>query len=467
MMHTPAPATRPMSRGMSFHSQRDPSLPTMPDTPSRLHGFMHSSRSLNITPAQGQSTDWEGFSQLQVLQQQVASASSQTFRGQPQPQTQLQRQQSILRGSPSISSLGNTPIEARSIRSGSVSVLEPSVEVGREQVGRIMGAMPRAQPPHPNDYLLEHQAFLEYRRQEYKKRLAAEANGEFYQADAPYSEAFANSLPGGQALLTSRGPTISIDFESRTRKLFAKPQIIGSKEEVAWLQPPEIPQPVGWNGFWDLCSGHELILQIMAVSGANADNSPSLTEHFMYPELLSCCQRLQYGSYLVHYTKNERPHERYFYVKSLPLANKAQFCPFLCFSLHRHAHQALDAIPLCNIMWVTHGLHTDNFLRYALGGDFITGPFVGKHKSELLTYGAFTVWIYDGQATKGIDLIATDPLSFTMWMKLLEDVAQLNAALDVTGSVRALQRDLEQLLEKGELRDRQKKVASSMLASDD
>jgi hypothetical protein len=439
----------------------------MPDTPSRLAGLTQGSRSLHITPVQGHSTDWEGFSQLQVLQQQVVNANNQTFRGQPLKQ----QPQSILRGSPSmslgaLSSVGNTPVESRAHRSGSVSVLEPSVEVGREQIGRIMNGLPRSQPPHPNDYLLEHQAYLEFRRQEYRKRVEAEASGELYYPEVPYSEAFVNSLPGAQG--QPRGPPgISIDFESRTRKLFAKPQIIGSKEEVAWLQPPEIPLPVGWNGFWDLCSGHELLLQIMAVSGANPDNSPSLTEHFMYPELLSCCQRLQYGSYLVHYQKKERPHERYFYIKSLPLANKAQFCPFLCFSLHRHAHQAIDAIPLCNVMWVTHGVHTENLLRYYLGGDFITGPYVGKHKAELLTYGAFTVWIYDGQATKGIDLVATDPLSFSMWMKLLEDVAQLNAALDVTGSVRALQRDLERLLESGELRSRQEKTSANLLSGDD
>ena len=459
--------TRPTTGG--FQSFREPSLPTMPDTPSRS-GF---SRPLHITPIQGHSTDWEGFSQLQVLQQQVNAAQTQTFRGSSAPGAGSgSRTPGILRNSPSaslsgVSTLGRTPVGARAERSGSVSVLEPSVEIGREQVGRIMNGVPRSQPPHPNDYLLEHQAYLEFRRQEYKKRVEAEANGELYYPDVPYSESFANSLPGAQGSASTGQPLVSIDFEARARKIFAKPQVIGSKEEVAWLQAPEIPLPVGWNGYWDLCSGHELILQVMAVSGANADNSPSLTEHFMYPELISSCQRLQYGTYLIHYQKNERPHERYFYVKSLPLANKAQFCPFLCYSMHRHSSQAIDAIPLCNVMWVTQGIETENLLKYYLGGDFISGPFVGKHKAELLTYGAFTVWIYDGKQTKGIDLVATDPLSFSMWMKLLEDMAQLNAALDVTGSVRALQRDLERLREDGQLRSRQQKKATSLLSGDE
>jgi hypothetical protein len=52
-----------------------------------------------------------------------------------------------------------------------------------------------------------------------------------------------------------------------------------------------------------------------------------------------------------------------------------------------------------------------------------------------------------------------------MWMKLLEDMAHLNAALDVTGSVRALQRDLERLLESGDLRTRQQKKKNASLLS--
>lgn len=334
-------------------------------------------------------------------------------------------------------------------RSGSpsVSVLRPAADTAKASMTRLLNNSNEVRDAPQQ--LLDHQAYLEWRREEYRKRQEAEARGELYVERRPYSDQFVKSLPGG-----GDGNMISVDFVQRSRKLFTKPQIVGSKEEIAWLQSPEIPLPVGWNGYWDLCAGHELLLQIMALSGVNPENSPSLTQHFMYPELLSCIQRLQYGAYLVHYDKGEPPHERYFYVKPLPLASKSQYCPFLCWSTHRHSHQAMDAVPLCNVMWVTQGVCSKTLQKYFLGGDFIGGPFVGKNRAELLVHGVFTVWVFDGKETKGIDLCATDPLVFAMFMKLLEDVAQLNASLDVTGSVRALQRDIEAMREEGTLHDR-------------
>ena len=310
--------------------------------------------------------------------------------------------------------------------------------------------------------LVNHQQFLAWKRKEYARRLEAEHRGEVFEPrQPPWSDSFirninrgrdpASFLPGGMQ---------TADFERRSRGA-VQPQIIGTKEEIAWLQPPAIPPPVNWNGYWDLCPGHELFLQIMAVSGVTPANSPSLVNHFMYPELISCLQRLQYGTYLVHYTPGEPPHERYFYIKSLPLANKAQYAPFLCWSLHKNSHTAVDAIPLVNVMHVTQGIHTKTLEKYQLGEEYIQGPFVGKRKAECLAHGVFSVWIYDGKKTKSVDLLATDPLVFTMWMKLLEDTAQCNAALDTSGSVRALQRHLEDLREDGELDTVSEKKKSS------
>lgn len=398
--------------------------PTMPESPARV-----ATLGLNVTPDVHHLHDWEGYSRTHgdLEQARAAANSNSAANRRLPPKQQLDRSSSP-----------------------SVAVFSPAVQKANVVMKRVLNDRSR-QPHDTNAHMVDHQAYLQWRRTEYQQRLAAEARGEDYTNRRPYSSDFTETLPGG-----SRDPPsfISIDFVNRSRKLFSKPQVVGTKEEVAWLQPPEIPQPVGWNGFWDLCAGHELILQLMAVSGANAENSPSLTQHFMYPELLSCIQRLQYGAYLVHYPKNDTPHERYFYVKPLPLANRGQYCPFLCWSVHRHAHDALDAIPLCNVMWVTQGVLTQPLQKAYLGGDYISGPFVGKARAELLTHGVFTVWVYDGQSTKGINLCATDPLVFAMFMKLLEDVAQLNAALDVTGSVRALQEDLERLREEGGLMER-------------
>lgn len=410
-------------------------LPTMPESPARGSG-----RTLHITPRHESTTDWEGVASIQQ-QQRVAAAQSQGWRNPKQQEQTL---------------LANNSSNAQRAASPSVSVLRPAAESARGSVKRLLSTTADTSVHDTQQHLLDHQAYLEWRREEYKKRQEAEARGEVYAERRPYSESFVNTLPGG-----GNNNLIAIDFVSRSRKLFHQPQVLGTKEEIAWLQPPEIPEPVGWNGYWDLCAGHELILQIMAVSGANAENSPSLTSHFMYPELLSCFQRLQYGAYLIHYSKTESPHERYFYIKPLPLANRGQHCPFLCWSTHRHSHQAMDAVPLCNVMWVTQGLCSKTLMKYHLGGDYIEGPFVGKRRAELLSHGVFTVWIYDGTETKAIDLCATDPLVFAMFMKLFDDVAQLNAALDVTGSVRALQRDIERMREDGSLVERQGSTKNS------
>eukprot|EP00658_Telonema_sp_P-2_P052215 TRINITY_DN40408_c0_g1_i4.p1 TRINITY_DN40408_c0_g1~~TRINITY_DN40408_c0_g1_i4.p1 ORF type:complete len:119 (-),score=29.05 TRINITY_DN40408_c0_g1_i4:157-513(-) len=109
-------------------------------------------------------------------------------------------------------------------------------------------------------------------------------------------------------------------------------------------------------------------------------------------------------------------------------------------------------------MWVTQGIDSSEALqKYWIGGNFMHGPFVGKRRAECLIHGAMTVWVYDGKKLRAVDILCTDPLVFTMWMKVLEDFAQLNAALDVTGNVRAMQKDLETSKARGQLATRENK----------
>ena len=397
-------------------------VPLMSGTPAR--GFVSNSR-LMLGPQEGPIRDWESFALAQAMGQRQEVPA-------PVMPTLVKRE-----GSPSVAEFAPAVAHAQEY----VRTPRP-VPVRRGVPGQVEVD---DRPMH----LLDHQAYLEWRREEYARRMEAEARGEAYIANRPYSEDFVRTLPGGG----DPSSLMSIDFQRRSRNL--QVQVVGTREELAWVNPPAIPTPVGWNGYWDLCAGHEQILQVMAVSGATPENSPSLTQHFMYPELLSCFQRLQYGTYMVLFQKGEPPHERYFYTKPMPLANRAQYCPYFCWSLHRHAHQAIDCIPLCNVMWVTQGVYeSSNFRRYLVGGDYIAGPQIGKRRAEMLIHGCFTVWFYDGKDTKGIDILAPDPLVFTMWMKLLEDMAQLNAALDVSGSVKAEQRRIERMRDEGELEPR-------------
>jgi hypothetical protein len=410
----------------------------MPESPPRSA----STRPLTVAPIQGQLRDWEGLMTNEHMAASYA-ANSRDASGRYVGPAQQTRVEVKREGPPSVAVLAPAVATARqTIARGSARTLGPSPG-GQQQQGGTMQQRVHDRPEH----VVDHQTFLEYKRREFARRQEAERQGAEYKPRA-YSEVFARNLPGGAAY----DPNVTnLNFEGRSQHTLQR-QLVGTRDEIAWLHPPQIPPPLNWNGFWDLCPGHELLLQLMAVSGVTPVNSPSLVQHFMYQELLSCFQRMQYGTYLVHYRKGEPPHERYFYIKSLPLANKAQYCPFLCWATHKNAHQAADCIPLCNVMWVTTGLDTPNLAKYAVGdGEHVNGPFVGKRRVEMLAYGAFALWIFDGKKTKCVELLATDPLVFTMWMKLLEDVAQLNAALDTGGSVRALQRQLEDLRVAGEL----------------
>ena len=408
----------------------DRSVNFMPDSPRRA-----AATGISVTPLQGASRDWEGFMQHQV---NAASYAAQASKAATAHQPPVVRRD----GPPSVGVFAN-----------SVAFAEDKMKTAMQPKSILKKDSRESGTALTDSRLVNHQQFCAWKRKEYARRLEAETRGDnFEPRQPPWSDTFVRNINLGRdpaSYLPANGMK-PLDFEKRSRNA-VRPQVIGSKEEIAWLQPPGIPPPVNWNGYWDLCPGHELFLQMMAVSGVTPTNSPSLVNHFMYPELLSCVQRLQYGTYLCHYTPGEPPHERYFYVKPLPLANKAQYCPFLCWSLHKTSHQAVDAIPLVNVMHVTQGIHTKTLEKYRLGEDYIQGPYVGKRRAECLAHGVFTVWFYDGKKTKAVDLMATDPLVFTMWMKVLEDAAQLNAALDTSGSVRALQRHLEDLREDGEL----------------
>lgn len=311
--------------------------------------------------------------------------------------------------------------------------------------------------------LVDHQTFLAWKRAEYARRLQCEERGEtFVPQKVPFSQQFAQVAKEGarngydaDASIRSFGTAIDIDFNRRSKQVLV-PQVVGTPEEVAWLQRPAIPPPTGWSGTWDTCPGHEVLLQLLAVSGATPANSPALTRHLMYPDLLSCVQRLTFGNYMVLYDRpGEPPHERYFYIKSLPLANRAQYCPFFCYSTHRRSTNAIDAVPLCNVIWVTPGVHTGRLKRYQVSEEsrYIYGPMVGKKRAEMLNYGAFTVWVYMGDRMKSIDIVATDPLQYEMWLTLLDNVAQTNASLDLGNRVRTVQRYIEELKCEGNLHD--------------
>lgn len=456
-------AGRPLA-GQQYHNagtslyQTGPPTGNVPNLTYVANSPKHRSFSptlMTIAPNQNQPLrDWEGFAQqAEIMNRSIRSPAT------PRQGT------------------GYAPPIVKRAGSPSVAVLKEATERGEESYSRWRARNsperglqlptspynPRGVPNQPDvpdrgPALLDHQGYLAWKRDEYRRMKEAEERGEVYTPREYNGQSYLmRNGDVSRSINISTDPrpgpgSISIDFRGRKRDLPV--QVLATADELAWLEPPPIPEPIGWNGHWDLCAGHELILQHMAVSGATPQNSPSLTEHFMYPELISCVQRLLVGTYLVRYSAGyEPPHERYFYIRSLPLATKAQYAPFLCWSVHKNSHNASDCIPLCNIMWVTQGMHSPNFRKYYIGGNSIQGPFVGKRKVECLAYGCFTVWHYDGKNTKGLDLLATDPLCFTMWMKLLEDIAQLNAALDTSGNVRKMQKYIETLREEGTLGD--------------
>ena len=408
---------------------------------------MSSAPSQIAAPNGGNFRDWEGLSNTYQLSKDAARRPARAGPG----GVAVVHQHVEREGSPSVA------VFAEAAKRANRALLNPQAVIRGGGGGNSNSDV---QP------LVDHQTFLAWKRAEYARRLQCEEAGEaFVPQLLPFSKHFADVVArqgaakgyDADASIRAFGSGVGIDVDFRRRAARTLPaQVVGTKEEIAWLQKPAIPPPAGWQGTWDTCAGHEMLLQLMAVSGATPANSPALVRHIMYPDLLSCVQRLSYGSYLVRYDRpGEPPHERYFYIKSLPLANRSQYCPFLCFAVHRKSHQALDAVPLCNVIWVTPGVHTPNLQRYlvAEGSRYIHGPYVGKARAEMLNYGAFTVWVYNGAELQPIDVVATDPLAYEMWLTLLDNCAQLNASLDLSNRVRTVQRYIEQLKTEGNLKD--------------
>lgn len=405
--------------------------------------------------------DWEGLQNSYALTQaamnQAQARNQPAFRQASQQPNDFRVRQVDREGSPSVA------VFADSMRRAQAALRNPQAVLRRDGDNGNNSNNGGGAPGAPQQVLVDHQTFLAWKRAEYARRLQCEANNdEFIPQPLPFSKEFEKTVRSSAAngydadrSIREFGTAITVDFKKRSTQVLA-PQVIGTAEEVAWLQRPAIPPPRGWTGTWDTCPGHDVLLQLLAVSGATPSNSPALTRHIMYPDLLSCVQRLSFGSYLVLYDKpGEPPHERFFYIKPLPLANRSQYCPFLCYAQHRKSQTAEDAIPLCNVIWVTPGVHSDNLQRYQVseGSRYIYGPYVGKKRAEMLNYGAFSVWVYDGKHLRSVDVVATDPLAYEMWMTLLDSVSQINASLDLSNRVRTVQRYIEELKVRGELRE--------------
>lgn len=397
----------------------------------------------------GNFRDWEGLAFTHELNQ-LASEASRTARNnapsfRPPAQRHVERE-----GSPSVAVFAEANKRAH-------QALKHPEAFARGALVRL------SKDGGDTQALVDHQTFLAWKRAEYARRLQCEERGEtFVPQSVPFSKEFAQIAQQGarkgydaEASIRAFGTAIDVDFTKRSKQVLV-PQVVGTPEEVAWLQRPAVPPPTGWQGTWDTCAGHEVLLQLLAVSGATPANSPALTRHLMYPDLLSCVQRLSFGNYMVLYDRpGEPPHERYFYIKSLPLANRSQYCPFLCYSTHRRSATAIDAVPLCNVIWITPGVHSDKLKRYQVSEEsrYIYGPMVGKKRAEMLNYGAFSIWVYMGDRIKSIDVVATDPLQYEMWLTLLDNVAQTNASLDLSNRVRTVQRYIEELKCDGNLKD--------------
>jgi hypothetical protein len=405
--------------------------------------------------------DWEGLSNTHHLNQIAAASPRRTGSAPAGARGGVLQRMTEREGSPSVAVFAEAAKRAHAALNDPHAVAralggQPLASRGGERGGRSLALGSDQQA------LVDHQTYLAWKRAEYARRLQCEAEGAaFVPQPLPFSKEFAAVAAAGarnnydaDAAIRAFGTAIDVDFTRRSAQMLA-PQVVGTPEEIAWLQRPLIPPPRGWQGTWDTCPGHEVLLQLLAVSGATPANSPGLTRHIMYPDLLSCVQRMLYGCYNVLYDRpGEPPHERYFYIKSLPLASRAQYCPFLCYSTHRQSHTAIDAIPLCNVIWVTPGVHTDKLQRYLVAPEsrYVYGPYVGKRRAEMLIYGAFSVWVYDGTSMRSVDIVSTDPLAYEMWLTVLDNVAQVNASLDLSGRVRTVQRYIEELKVAGNLK---------------
>lgn len=218
---------------------------------------------------------------------------------------------------------------------------------------------------------------------------------------APDSESIVASTVSMPPLCSDDTPVVPLDVLSHCR------------EPLPWQGHPSAP----------------VVLSLLNARGVFLPAHKDMVAYHMAPGFLHALQHLQLGSYFIKYgVRRSAPKERFFSIRMIE-NSVGHTVPFLCWTVHQHAMQLVDKVPLTQLVGITKGPGEVAFQRYMVTGSVIRGCRQGPHHAKLPTHGAFTLWFFDQkhQLAQSLSLLTCSTSVFEMWSSSMQGVLAVNS----------------------------------------
>lgn len=184
-------------------------------------------------------------------------------------------------------------------------------------------------------------------------------------------------------------------------------------------------EPLPWQGH----SCAPIVLALLNSRGVFLPANKDIVSYHMAPAFLKALKQLCLGSYFVKYgVRKSAPKERFFSIRMLE--NSAGITvPYLCWTVHQHAMQLVDKVPLTQFVGASVGTGEVAFQRYMVTGNIIKGCRQGPHHAKLPTHGAFTMWFFDQRSgrAKGLSLLTCATSVYELWIGAMQGILAVNS----------------------------------------
>lgn len=184
-------------------------------------------------------------------------------------------------------------------------------------------------------------------------------------------------------------------------------------------------EPLPWQGH--PCA--PVVLALLNSRGVFLPANKDVVSYHMAPAFLKALSQLCLGSYFIKYgIRKSAPKERFFSVR-MAENSSGIIVPFLCWTVHQHANQLVDKVPLTHFVGVSTGTGEIAFQRYMVTGNIIKGCRQGPHHAKLPTHGAFTLWFFDQRSgkAKGLSLLTCATSVYELWIGAMNGILAVNS----------------------------------------
>jgi hypothetical protein len=211
-------------------------------------------------------------------------------------------------------------------------------------------------------------------------------------------------------------------------------------------------EPLPWQGH--PCA--PIVLALLNARGVFLPAFKDVVSYHMAPAFLKALNQLCLGSYFIKYgVRKSAPKERFFSIR-MSENSSGITVPFLCWTVHQHAMQLVDKVPLTHFVGISLGTSEIAFQRYLVTGNIIKGCRQGPHHAKLPTHGAFTLWFFDQRSgkAKGLSLLTCATSVFELWIGAMNGILAVNSVSlrQVTSNANLQQggAEIDQLLRKAQ-----------------